>query len=383
MINIHLYPSEFRNESRILREAHSLAGFGIFERIDLLGVGAADLPSQDWLAPDIQVRRIGTHSESAGLLGKVTSSIKWGAAIFREYRRVDLACINCHSVSTLPLACLLKWATGAKLVYDAHELETETSGLHGLRKQGTKLVERLLIPHADYSTFVGSAINRWYREEYGLTNTAVVYNCPAFCDIEASDRFREAFGILGHLPIFLYQGVISEARGVPKLVEAFDGLRDKGVLIIMGYGELVEWIIDAAKDRPNVFYHPAVPPQELLGFTAAADFGLSVIEATSLSYEYCMPNKLFEYLMARKPVLVSPTCEQRLVVEQHGIGEVVSDTGAESIRKGVLSLLAKDLSVLLAAIDRVRGVFCWENQEAVLRGVYMDELGFKPRDRES
>jgi hypothetical protein len=30
--------------------------------------------------------------------------------------------IHCHDTLVLPLGCIVKWLTGAKLVYDAHEL---------------------------------------------------------------------------------------------------------------------------------------------------------------------------------------------------------------------------------------------------------------------
>ena len=60
-----------------------------------------------------------------------------------------------------------------------------------------------------------------------------------------------------------------------------------------------------------------------------------------MSYEYCMPNKLFEYVMARKPVLVSPTLEQRNFVETHGIGEVADTLTPGAVRIAVLRLLAR------------------------------------------
>jgi glycosyltransferase involved in cell wall biosynthesis len=90
-----------------------------------------------------------------------------------------------------------------------------------------------------------------------------------------------------------------------------------------------------------------------------------------------MPNKLFEYLMTGKPVLVSPTREQRLFVERYGVGEVTRDTGAGAIREGVLRLLSRDRQQLAIAIDRVRREFSWERQEEVLRQIYCGALGLK------
>jgi glycosyltransferase involved in cell wall biosynthesis len=380
MINIHLYPSWILNESRMLREARTLAKLKLFDRIDLVGAGGPDLPLNEHLGAGIHIVRVGSRRDDVGLVQKILDTLNWSRLVYRAYRRQPVVCINSHSIATLPLACALKWATRARLVYDAHELETETSGLRGIRKAGTKIVERALIGSADYCIFVAAAINDWYRERYAITNTDVVYNCPVFADIPRSDRFREQFGIAPDVPIFLYQGVIGAERGVPKLVDAFVGLEGRAALVIMGYGELVPWVQSRAAQQSNVFYHAAVPPDRLLAYTAGADYGLSVIEPTSLSYEYCMPNKLFEYLMAGKPVLVSPTREQRDFVQRYGVGEVASDTGVPAIREAVLRLLARAPGSLRTAIDRVRREFSWETQETVLRRIYVDTLGFRPQE---
>jgi glycosyltransferase involved in cell wall biosynthesis len=379
MINIHLYPSQFQNESRILREARTLSRLGLFDRIDLLGTGGAGLPIEEDLGGNVRIRRVGIRHNEGALVGKALAAAAWSRAIYGDYSRKALACVNCHSLTTLLLGVSLKRATGARLIYDAHELETETSGLGGIRKIGAKILERALIGRADYSIFVGKAIDDWYRTRYGLTRSAVIYNAPAFADIAPTDRFRESFGIARSVPVFLYQGVISEARGVPKLIEAFAALAGRAALVIMGYGDLAGWVKEQAARHPNVFYHPAVPPDELLEYTAAADYGLSVIEATSLSYEYCMPNKLFEYVMARKPVLVSPTREQREFVERYGVGEVTRDTSPTAIREGVERLLAHHSSVFAMALDKARHEFAWERQEMTLSRIYVEILGFRPR----
>jgi glycosyltransferase involved in cell wall biosynthesis len=300
--------------------------------------------------------------------------------VYRLYRGQQMGCVNCHSVATLPLGVILSRKTGARLVYDAHELETETNGLNGIRKLMTKQVERALIGQADHCIFVGEAIEQWYVRKYGLHNTTVLYNCPPRRQIARTNYFRKKFSIDPSIPIFLYQGFIGEGRGVRNLVEAFSTLTRRVALVVMGYGPLSDWIIEESKRYRNIHYHPAVAPDCLLDFTAAADFGLSVIESTSLSYDYCMPNKLFEYIMANKPVLVSPTTEQSEFVRAHDIGEVAKDSSPAALREGVLSLLQRDLATLHAALTRTAEEYCWEGQEEKLRAVYLDSLHMRPMD---
>lgn len=379
MINIHLYPSPFLTESRILREAGSLSRLGLFERIELVGVGQEQLPGSERVQEDIRIVRLARRGAGGSMLGKIGATGAWSRAVYERYRKQRIACINCHSVSTLPLAVMLKRATGAKLVYDAHELETETNGLRGVRKYLTKQVERALIRHADHCIFVGAAIEEWYVREYGLGNTTVLYNCPPRQEIVHTDHFRKTYAIPADKPIFLYQGVIGEGRGIRILLEAFAGLADRAHLVVMGYGLLAAWFAEQAARHASIHYHPAVPPDRLLAHTGAADFGLSVIEGSSLSYEYCMPNKLFEYVMAKRPVLVSPTREQREFVQRHAIGEVASDSSVAAIQQAVVRLLERAPAGLRSALERTRNEYCWESQEAKLEAAYLGALGFRAR----
>jgi glycosyltransferase involved in cell wall biosynthesis len=279
----------------------------------------------------------------------------------------------------LPLCAALKAATGARLVYDAHELESEANGLSPARRRLARGVERALIHRADYCLFVGQAILEWYRSAYRPARAAVLYNCPNLTRPAPSDRFRQRFAIPPQVPVFLYQGFLGEGRGLRATIEAFAGLSRRAALVVMGYGPLEGLVAEAARRHANVHLHGAVAPGELLAHTAAADFGLSVIEPTSLSYDYCMPNKLFEYVMAMKPVLVSPTVEQRQFVRRRGIGAVAPDTTARGVRQGVLELLSMDRARLDAALAATRETYCWERQEVALQRIYTEALGFLPR----
>ena len=61
-------------------------------------------------------------------------------------------------------------------------------------------------------------------------------------------------------------------------------------------------------------------------YTAQADLGISLEENLGLNYYYALPNKLFDYIQARIPVLVSDLPEMAAVVHSYGIGKVISKT---------------------------------------------------------
>jgi glycosyltransferase involved in cell wall biosynthesis len=145
----------------------------------------------------------------------------------------------------------------------------------------------------------------------------------------------------------------------------------------MGYGPLEAKIKAASSHYPNIFFHPAVNPQVVLGYTASADIGIALIENTCLSYYYCMPNKLFEYLMVGLPVIVSNMREMAAFVRSNYLGVVTADETPAAISSAIATLLKADLNHLhenaLAAGKR----YSWELQEQKMIAAYQTFTGSK------
>ena len=53
---------------------------------------------------------------------------------------------------------------------------------------------------------------------------------------------------------------------------------------------------EASKLNSNIHFHEAVSQTEIINVTSSADVGLSLITNDSLNHDYCLPNKVFEYI---------------------------------------------------------------------------------------
>ena len=137
-----------------------------------------------------------------------------------------------------------------------------------------------------------------------------------------------------------------------------------------GYGPLEGYVRQRAQESGNIFFHEAVDPDVLLEYTASADYGISFIEDSCLSYRYCLPNKLFEYLMAGIPVVVSNLVDVKALVAREGVGVVAEDNTATGLQRAVDSVLRMNYSDLAAAARVARKKYCWETQEQVLARIY-------------
>jgi glycosyltransferase involved in cell wall biosynthesis len=369
-LNVHIYPSIIVQESRLFKVTATLIQQRFVKRIIIVGKSGPNIPFHTEIDKDRTIERFPMSQARGSLLSRSIRFIIWSLRVFTRFRSDKIDMVNCHSLSVLPLCLALKVWHRSILIYEPHELETETSQMCGFKKRISKVIEGILIKHVNWTILVSDSIETWYRKHYKLVNTSVVLNCPPRLPVCASRYFYECFGVPMHTPIFLYQGILCEGRGIELMVDAFGAMPDEAALVLMGYGELFEWAETYSKQFKNVYVHHAVLPSELHAMTCSADFALSLIEPLSLSYEYCMPNKLFEYIMGGVPTLVSNTVEQRKVVQQFGIGEVATALTPDAIRAAARKLLSSDRSNFKAGLEQASQEYCWERQEIILRHVY-------------
>ena len=373
-LNVHIYPALIAHQSRVLKVTATLIKKRFVEQIIIVGRSGLSLPSRSQIDKSRAIEGFPISESRRSFLSRSLRFMGWSLRVFNRFRSKKIDMINCHSLSVLPLCLALKIWHRAILIYEPHELETETSQMRGFKKPICKVIEGLLIKHVHWTILVSDSIEAWYRKQYGVVNTSVVMNCPVISPVCASRYFHERYTIPIHTPIFLYQGILGKGRGIELIVNSFGAMPDEAVLVLLGYGELFEWAQTQSKHLKNVYVQQAVPQSELHTITCSADFGFSMPEPGCLNHEYCMPNKLFEYIMGGVPVLVSNTLEQRKVVQQFGIGEIATALTPDAIRAAARRLLSSDRSNFKAGLEQARHEYCWERQEIVLEHVYSQVL---------
>lgn len=373
MNNLHISLTEFKNESRLLKQANTLIKNNRFNNVYIAAINSGNCVENEVINRNVAVKRFNLRSKKIGknLFSQILKYFEFSFRVIFNYKQKHISVINVHSLAVLPLGVILKYIYNAKLIYDAHELETESNGLNGVRKKLSKLIERLLINKVDKTIVVSESIADWYSDFYGISRPTVVMNAPQFVQVDKQNRFREELSIKVDYKIFLYQGALFSGRGIELLLEAFKDIQDQKVAIVfMGYGTLEAQIIEASKQYPNIYFYPAVSPDIVLEYTASADVGLSIIENKCLSYYYCMPNKLFEYAMVGIPVIASNMKDMAKFVHQYKTGMIIEDNTIEQLQSAILEMSKKDISSFHQDCQSASKKFSWEIQEIKMLNIY-------------
>jgi glycosyltransferase involved in cell wall biosynthesis len=377
-VNVHVYPAPFQFQSRMLKITKSLVDAAIFAKIIIAATAGAGLPQRERIDDRREVWRIDRKllRNSSSTPAKALRTIEWSWKVMRSLAKEPVACVNCHSLPVLPLCVLLKLAKRAKLVYDTHELETETVASHGVRKRVQKVMERLLIRFVDETIVVNDAIAGWYEREYGLPRVWTVRNVPynQGGEVSRTSILRDKFRIPADDLIFIYLGGVFHGRGIPLLLEAFSGIGPGRHVVFIGYGELVPLVQEYASRNTNIHYHEAVPPDQVDAYARGADVGLSMIENVCLSYYLCLPNKLFEYVLSGVPVIVSDFPGMGAVIDEHECGWKAPHD-AESLRELIRGIGPEDIAARRASALAARETFGWQHEERILLRAYHEMLG--------
>lgn len=365
--------NNFVNDSRVLKECLSLHKHGY----DVTVVALHDEGQEEReIIQGIPVHRIKLLSRkwSKKRAVQLFKYLEFLYKAVHNYKKYDI--IHCNDLNALPVGAIIKMIFNrkARIVYDAHEYEI--NDVPNEKRWSIRLkylLEKFLIRYADKVMTVSDSIANEYVRLYNIKKPALVLNTPPYQEVKKRNLFRERFGISKDTAIFLYQGGLSAGRGVEVVLEAFkDAEDDKNAIVFMGYGPLEEHIKEASRNHNNIFFHEAVTPDLLLDYTSSADFGIATIEDSCLSYKYCLPNKMFEYIMAEIPVIVSNLPEMKRVIKTYGIGVVAEENTPQGLLTAIQEAQNLDKRMLREKIKEVKKRYNWQTQEKVLIEVYKE-----------
>ena len=240
----------------------------------------------------------------------------------------DIAAANyfiAEDLYSLRVASKLKKLFKGKLIYDSREIYSALGPLSSkpIKQKIISAFEKHYIKNVDKFIVTGEH-DEEYLKKYFKTDKpfTVIMNLPPCRDRVQSDLLREKYSIGESKKIIIYQGELLPGRGIIPVINSLQYF-EEGVFCILGQGPYKQEIISEAK-RCNVddrvILCGSVPYDELHEWTSSADVGLSFIEPVSFSYQLALPNKLFEYCMARIPSLVSDLPAMKKIIDEYKIG---------------------------------------------------------------
>lgn len=307
--------------------------------------------------------------------------------ILKLARKEHASVYQFHDPELIVIAPLLKFLTGANVIYDVHEdvrkqilsKDWIPAGLRRLFSFAYGLIEKVCLSFVDRIVIVIDDHRGLYPRSkkvvcirnYPLANTFSAGATPAVRQDSGKKRL-------------IYVGAISANRGAFQLLEAMEMLGGQShscLLELVGKAsaatenELRCRIVRRRLDR-SVKIEKQAPFSQIDEILASSDIGLCVLMPLP-NYIESLPTKLFEYMAAGLPVIASNFPIFKEIVEGGNCGLTVDPLEAKAIADAIAWLIDNPEAAREMGENGRRAVnerYSWETQEKELLGMYEELL---------
>lgn len=287
--------------------------------------------------------------------------------------------VHANDGNTLAPAMAIAQRTGARIVYDSHELwlHRNVSRNRVVAPLVEAGIERAGIRRASGVVTVSPSIAAWLQERYRLAETpTLVRNVPGASPLPdgTGGRLRELAGLTAGDRVIAYSGRFTTSRGIEETIEALPHLGSDVHVVLLGYGEddyvaTVRAAAARAGVSDRVHLVPPVAPDEVADALSDGDVAIVHVRPTCLSYRFALPNKLFESIRGGLPVAAADLPDIRDVVRGLGVGEVFADDEPATIARTIERVLANSAEYRRNAVAAA-ATLTWEREADGLLALY-------------
>ena len=168
-------------------------------------------------------------------------------------------------------------------------------------------------------------------------------------------------------------------------------MADATLLVIGPGGAFRDRIVAEAAELPaadRIRFLPGVPPEDIPGWTAAADVAAMPIQPTTLNHRLTTPTRLFDAFGAGTPVVASDLPGMAAIVRETGAGVLCDPTDPASIAAALRTILdapaERRRAFREASLEAGRGPYAWQRQAERLLALYRDNeriIGLRNRGK--
>ncbi|HMD61865.1 MAG TPA: hypothetical protein VKG78_10550 [Opitutaceae bacterium] len=280
-----------------------------------------------------------------------------------------------HCLPGLPAAALAARACGAAYGFDAedfHDAETEAAMNGPAERAAARELQERLLGGCSHLTAASPLIGRQYLGTYRVEPRTVLNVFPR-SQAPASPADPGPVSDARPARIYWFSQTVGPGRGLESVVAILGRSRTPAELQLRGFpaagyaDHLQALALRAGMARPIRFLPPG-PPTEMARLAADADLGVSSEEKLPPNRNLCLTNKVFVYLLAGIPQLLSNTAAQSALAPELGEAAILADLARPDAASEQLDRFFADparvASARRAAWSLAQERYCWDVEKS-------------------
>ena len=373
--------TSLRSDARVRKEAASLAKAG-----HIVCLVAKQLPNETFGKSldgfSLRLVRLRTGGRTGAIVTNLIRYIEFNLKVLTRMLGFRADVYHAHDLDTLFPCWLAAKITGARLVYDSHELYTErpieTPWLW-------RRLERSLIKRVDAVIAANEDRAEIMLKEYGAKELpTVIRNSPVPPSIAETSQYtlREVIPVeFQNKRLLVYQGALSPNRCLENVLRSVQHLDPSAVLVFLGHessfsNSVLRPLVTELNLIDRIHFAKAVDSRQVVHTLSSADLGVVIYRNSCRNNYLCAPNKLFDYCMAGLPCIACDFPPIRRIGAQFNVLEYFDPEDPCSIASAVNKFIhdpARYTAAKMAALQVAR-YYTWGREEETLQSLY-ERLG--------
>lgn len=276
-----------------------------------------------------------------------------------------------HCVAGLAAAAQAAGQRGVPYGFDAEDFhEAETVEVERDPFEGA-IIRRVLgayLPGASLLTAAAPLIADEFARRHGV-QMQVILNVFPRRDAPAAAVVRPPVSAADPLRLYWFSQTIGPGRGIEQMLAVVGKMKLPVELHLRGFApeqNVAQLQAVAAKTgaTERLKFLPPGKPDDMVRLAADADLGLSIEETVPLNRDLCLTNKIFVYLLAGIPQLMSRTSAQTAMARELGEAALLADIrdadGAARLLDEFFADATRVQKARRTAWELATNRYCWE-----------------------
>ena len=292
-----------------------------------------------------------------------------------------------HDSYALSAGASISQQTKCSLVFDAVEYPEHIGRSDSRASQITDMesssnliraYENKIVSKTDVVLVGTRGVAQWYANNTQAPKANIVRNCLDFQELQATSSIRSDCGLSNEDRLVLYPNSVHPHCGIEETISALNELPSNIHLAIMGnvpraMARSIKSHIRSTRLTSRVHILPMRGPGDLIEYRSGADVAVIPLDPSIPNHQTCLPNRFFEAIMSRLPVVVSNMPYVREVVEDHEIGVVAANTTPLHIAKAIADVIG-NLDIYTNKAHRAAEILNWDTEKSAFISAFAPVL---------
>ena len=275
----------------------------------------------------------------------------------------------CDFDTAFPLLFIRK---PVKIVYDIFDYYADSRKSPAIIDKMIRIFEGKIIQKSD-ATIICSEARRQQISPAIPKRLIVIHNSPNNTCKNEDVKVRASSDIYK----IVYVGLLDETRCLSKIAKVISE-RDDVELHIGGLGPLEEHLKEMSSKHKNIIFYGSMEYKKVLELESRCDIMFATYDPSIPNHKYAAPNKFYEALMLKKPLIMIKNTGMDQYVTQFDLGVVIDGNKSsfrENFNKAIDELISrKDEwdSMGERGYELYQKEFSWDEMERRLLDLYKD-----------